>query len=332
MTTGESKPEDKGRTDALSSWLPDDWRSPAAWLEQAHRAARLLRRDVAHVTPWQLRQAIEVASRLNPGPWGGDFREVKTEHWHGAEVKWKEHDEGTVVWVHGGAFAFGSPRVYRAAAVHLARQSRCKVVLPVYRLAPEHPFPAAHDDVLAMLRHCLSHGEKLVLMGDSAGANLVLSAVEQCQKEGLDLAPLAGVAVLSPWCDLRQSSASVAQNAIAHSPFDQRDALEYIHNYLNGHDPRDPRVSPLMSSFQNWPPVYLEYAEDEFLAPDVKVLEDRFQKAGVVLHVRTEPRAVHGWQVLPEWLPEARRSSLAMGFWVRRALSLPPLPTLPSKD
>ena len=146
-------------------------------MEQAHRAARLLRRDVAHVTPWQLRQAIEVASRLNPGPWGGDFREVKTEHWHGAEVKWKEHDEGTVVWVHGGAFAFCSPRVYRAAAVHLARQSRCKVVLPAYRLAPEHPFPAAHDDVLAMLRHCLSHGEKLVLMGDSAGANLVLSAV-----------------------------------------------------------------------------------------------------------------------------------------------------------
>ena len=91
-----------------------------------------------------------MASRLNPGPWGGEFHERLEPTWRGAEVTWKEHDEGTVIWVHGGAFAFGSPRVYRAAAVHLARDP-----LPhraPHRLAPNHTYPQAHDDVFAAMR------------------------------------------------------------------------------------------------------------------------------------------------------------------------------------
>ena len=91
-------------------------------------SCRPLRRD-GPATPQQIRHAIELASRLiRDLGWG--VYERKGNGWQGAEVTWKEHDEGTVVWMHGGAFAFG-PRVYRAVAVHLARVSRCRVVLPV---------------------------------------------------------------------------------------------------------------------------------------------------------------------------------------------------------
>ena len=85
---GESSPS------SIAQWLPSEWGSKRAWLESAHRAARVLRRDVAQAKPEQIRQAIELASRLNPGPWGGEFHERLEPTWRGAEVTWKEHDEG----------------------------------------------------------------------------------------------------------------------------------------------------------------------------------------------------------------------------------------------
>ena len=135
-------------------------------------------------------------------------------------MTWKEREEGTLVWIHGGAF-FGSPQVYRAAAVHLARASRCKVVLPSYRLAPEHKHPAAHDDVRRGAT-LVYQGEKMVLIGDSAGGNLALAAVAHMMAEGKGGAGHLPVWLTSPWCDLRTNAASVAVNAVAHSPFDHQ--------------------------------------------------------------------------------------------------------------
>ena len=304
-------------------WLPEDWTSRSAWLESAHRAARVLRRQVAQATPQQLRQALEVAARVNPGPWGGDFHEVQFADWKGAEVTWKEHRQGTVVWVHGGAFAFGSPRVYRAAAVHLAKHTKCRVLMPAYRLAPEHTYPAAHDDVCRALEAiCAEYGD-VVVVGDSAGGNLVLSAMARLEESDSGQV-VRGVALLSPWCDLRPTARSIVQNAVAHSPFDSEDSMEYSQSYLGGHSPEDPRVSPILNrDDRRLPPVYLEWAEDEFLAPDIVLLHDQLERSGVDLTVRTELEAVHGWQTMPDLLPEAKRSSVALGEWARKQLDLP---------
>lgn len=307
-------------------WIPEDWKSTSAWLESAHRAARVLRRDVAKATPQQIRHALDMASRLNPGPWGGEFREVNYESWQGAEVRWKERDEGVVVWVHGGAFAFGSPRVYRAAAVHLARHSRCKVLLPSYRLAPEHVYPAAHDDVLQAIEGVLQEHESIVLVGDSAGGNLVLGAMQRMRGK-FGATRIRGVALLSPWCDLRPGAKSIEANAVSHSPFDDSDSLEYSQNYLSGHSASDPHVSALSGAeFGGLPPVYMEWARDEFLAPDVEALKNQLLASGVETSVRTEAEAVHGWQTLPDILPEAKRSSESLGRWIRERLSLAALP------
>lgn len=304
-------------------WLPEDWTSRSAWLESAHRAARVLRRQVAQATPQQLRQALEVAARVNPGPWGGDFHEVQFADWKGAEVTWKEHRQGTVVWVHGGAFAFGSPRVYRAAAVHLAKHTKCRVLMPAYRLAPEHTYPAAHDDVCRALEAIGAEFGDVVVVGDSAGGNLVVSAMARLE-ESDSCETVRGVALLSPWCDLRPTARSIAQNAVAHSPFDSEDSMEYSQSYLGGHSPEDPRVSPILNrDYRRLPPVYLEWAEDEFLAPDIVVLRDELERSGVDLTVRTELEAVHGWQTMPDLLPEAKRSSVALGEWARKQLDLP---------
>ena len=308
------------------SWFKPWSETSIPWLEHAHRAARTLRRDVAHASPQQIRQAIELASRLNPGPWGGEFQRVQEASWQGAVVNWKERNEGTLVWVHGGAFAFGSPQVYRAAAVHLARASRCKVVLPSYRLAPEHAYPSAHEDVHRAVKHWAVQGGKMILIGDSAGGNLALGAVAQMMAdEASGAGALAGVAVLSPWCDLRTNAASVAVNAVAHSPFDHQDAEEYAAQYLGDRDRSSAAVSPLLGTYKGWPDMYLEYAEDEFLAPDVVELCQKLRQDQVSLTVRTEPQAVHGWQLLPDFLPESKRSIAALAAWSRAQLGLPPL-------
>lgn len=306
---------------SIAQWLPSEWGSKRAWLESAHRAARVLRRDVAQAKPEQIRQAIELASRLNPGPWGGEFRERVEPTWRGAEVTWKEHDEGTVLWVHGGAFAFGSPRVYRAAAVHLARATRCRIVLPKYRLAPNHTYPQAHDDVFAAMRAVVQERGPVVLMGDSAGGNLAMGGMVRWMQEGLPLHQILALALLSPWCDLREEAVSIQHNMVAHSPFSHEDSMEYSKQYLAGHPATDANVSPLLqSSFEGWPEMYLEWALDEFLAPDVAALHVRLTTQGVDVTMRTEPEAVHGWQLLPDLLPEARRSSVALGAWIRARL------------
>ncbi|MGB0178828.1 MAG: alpha/beta hydrolase fold domain-containing protein [Flavobacteriales bacterium] len=317
MSGRESSPS------SIVQWLPSEWGSKRAWLESAHRAARVLRRDVAQAKPEQIRQAIELASRLNPGPWGGEFHERLETTWRGAEVTWKEHDEGTVIWVHGGAFAFGSPRVYRAAAVHLARATRCRIVLPKYRLAPNHTYPQAHDDVFAAMRAVVEERGPVVLMGDSAGGNLAMGGMARWIEEDLPLDQISSFALLSPWCDLREQAVSIQQNMVAHSPFSHEDSMEYSKQYLAGHPATDPNVSPLLqSSFEGWPAMYLEWALDEFLAPDVAALHARFQDADLDVTMRTEPEAVHGWQLLPDLLPEARRSSVALGAWIRARLGL----------
>ena len=306
-----------------NAWLPQHWGSKSAWLESAHHAARVFRRDVAQATPQQIRHAIEMASRLNPGPWGGEFKPFEFNDWRGAEVTWKEHAEGTVVWIHGGAFAFGSPRVYRAAAVHLARATRCRVVLPQYRLAPNHVHPTAHNDVEKALIASVKAFGQMVLLGDSAGGNLALSACLRAMSSSEVRNATAGLALLSPWCDLREESASVQANVVAHSPFNHEDSLEYSRMYLAGHNASDARVSPLLASnFDGLPPVYLEWALDEFLAPDIAQLSKKMGQAGVHLETRTEPQAVHGWQLLPDFLPEAKRSTAALGKWARIRLGL----------
>ena len=293
------------------------------WLEGAHWAARVLRRDVAHASPLQIRQALELASKLNPGPWAGEFTERQSPTWSGAEVTWKEQSEGTIVWVHGGAFAFGSARVYRAAAVHLARSSRCRILLPEYRMAPEHGYPAAHDDVDRALQGIAKEHENVVLVGDSAGGNLVLGVMQRHANDPSFLRSISGVALLSPWWDLRPNAQSILSNQIEHSPFDDQDSLQYSRSYLGQADATAVDVHVLSQpNFEGWPPVFMEWSNDEFLQPDMDILRTAFDAAGLELTVRVEDMAVHGWQVLPDLLPEAKRSSQSLGEWARKCLGL----------
>lgn len=175
-----------------------------------------------------------------------------------------------------------------------------EVWLPDYPLAPEQPFPAAH--------HALDRipiEGPMDIVGDSAGGNLALSWALRRQNGDR-------LALLSPWVDLRVDGVSSTINEADHSAFDREDLREYASLYLSGESPTNPECSPVLASKEKLATlgeVYIESAASELLNADAQLLASRLSEAGVDLTTHEEPKAHHGWQLLPDLLPEAKQSA-----------------------
>lgn len=293
---------------------------PERLLAVGHRMGRSVRRDYVGMTPQQIRLALDQLSRLNPGPFGAHFEMTKVGQTPTAKVTWPnaERRSGILLLVHGGGFAFGSARTHRALAVHLARTTGHEVWIPEYRLAPEHPFPAALEDLQAIALSMDVDRQPLVaVVGDSAGGNLAASLVQWLAS--LHPKRMArGCVLMSPWWDLSPQSRSNVQDAEAFSLFDRYDMLTYSNFYLQGANAQQPMASPLRGDFAGFPPTYLEGSLVEYLQPDIALGKEKLQAAGVDLVYREEEMALHGWQLFPDALPEARRSVEAISDFVKR--------------
>lgn len=234
---------------------------------------------------------------------------------------------GLVLFVHGGAMVMGSPRTHRGLALRLAGPVGCDALLPHYRLAPEHPFPAAFDDVCAAYLDLLARGHRpgrIVLAGDSGGGALALALLAAIGRHGWP-AP-AGAVVFSPLTDMSFSGASVAQNAARDLLLPAERCDEVAQMYLQGADPRDPRASPLWA---DWavppPPVFLAVAETEILRDDTLRMAARLRAAGgeaVVCRrgIPPAPPLPHVWPFLAPWLPEGRETLAEAQAFIRARL------------
>ncbi len=218
--------------------------------------------------------------------------------------------ERVVLYVHGGGFIACSPDTHRPIAARLAREWRAAVIVPDYHLAPEHPFPAGRDDILATWRWMLDTlgvtPAQTVFAGDSAGGGLAIAAALACADAGLP-APGALVA-FSPWTDLDCSGASCRENAERCAMF-RPAQLDAAARLYAGDLPRtDPRVSPLYADLSALPPLCIHASADELLRDDTVRLAERARAAGAVVHCRLWPAVPHVWQFLAGFLPEARDS------------------------
>lgn len=285
-----------------------------------HRIGRTLRRDYVGLTPQQIRVGLDQLSRLNPGPFGANFELMSLNSIPCARIFWPERTTklGIILWIHGGGFAFGSPRSHRALAVHLSKATGHEVWIPDYRLSPEHPFPAGLTDLQQVVQEMIRKGTPLLaIAGDSAGGNLAAALTQWMVQSFPEHLPKA-CALLSPWLDLSPQSRSNLQDEEALSPFDRYDMLTYSGFYLQGHSPEDPLVSPLRGSFEGFPRTYLEGSVVEYLWPDIQLGAEKLTKSGVELHFRQEQKALHGWQLFPDALPEAKRTLQALADWVKQ--------------
>ena len=270
-----------------------------------HQTVRTLRREVLDATPGQWRLAADTVARLYIPPRDLIVEPHERRGLPGELVRRQSIPDSAkpIVWIHGGGFAFGSPRTHRAAAAALSKATQRPVWLPHYPLAPEHPYPAALDALDGT-------GEEapLDIVGDSAGGNLALAwALRRGVGDRLIL--------LSPWLDLRVDGPSARTNASRNSAFDREDLREYAGLYLAGNTPTSPDCSPLLAtagSLSTLGPILLEHSETELLAGDSTAFVSACEAASLNLTHATEPAAPHGWQLFPDLLPEAKRSMTRM--------------------
>jgi len=188
-----------------------------------------------------------------------------------------------ILHVHGGGFVEGSATAYRHLVGHIAARAGTRAFVPGYRLAPEHPFPAAVDDVLAVYRGMDASGiRRIAVTGDSAGGNLAL-VLASCvaTKAVLVKAILVGAAALSPLTDLTLSGASYEARADADPYFTKQQLAEVVSAYLRGADANDPLASPLYGSFSGLPPIRIHVGDDEVLLDDSRRYVERAVAAGV---------------------------------------------------
>jgi epsilon-lactone hydrolase len=222
-----------------------------------------------------------------------------------------------VLYLHGGGYLFGSPKTHRQVLIAMAKAFQAPAYGLDYRLAPEHPFPAAVEDAAKAYQWLLSrHPEaSIVLAGDSAGAGLAIATAVGVRDSGWKL-PKAIVG-FSPYSDLAVTGASVETNAKSCAMFTPRGIREAAALYLGGADARDPRASPLYADLSGLPPMLLFASRHEILRDDTLRLADRASKAGVEVKLIVRDRLPHVWPVFVTLLPEARDAFAAVTAFAR---------------
>jgi acetyl esterase/lipase len=211
-----------------------------------------------------------------------------------------------VLYLHGGGYLFGSPKTHRQVLIAMAKAFKAPCYGLDYRLAPEHPFPAALEDATAAYRWLLlRHPQaQIILAGDSAGAGLAIATAVAVRDAALDR-PKAIIG-FSPYSDLAVTGASIEANAKSCAMFTPRGIREAAAIYLDGADARDPRASPLYADLTGLPPMLLFASRHEILRDDTLRLADRAAAAGVKVQLIVRDRLPHVWPVFVGLLPEAR--------------------------
>ena len=241
----------------------------------------------------------------------------------GVPVEWlrvpdREHD-AVVVFLHGGGYVACSIASHRDRAGRIALAAGCDGLIAEYRLAPEHPYPAALDDALAVCRAVQESGQRVLLAGDSAGGGLVLATMLALRDAG-DPLPLAAVAI-SPWCDLTLSAPSLSSR-IERDPFAHLDDLPgCVDAYLVDHDPRDPLVSPLFADLHGLPPLLVQVGSEETLFDDARRLAERAAATGVPIVFEEWIGMFHTWHAYPVALEAADAAIAHAGEFLGRYAS-----------
>lgn len=230
-------------------------------------------------------------------------------------------DTSCILYLHGGGYVLGSRHSHRGLAGHLANAVGARALLAEYRLAPEHPFPAALDDAVAVYRALLEDFDhrSIVISGDSAGGGLALSTAMRIRDEGLP-SP-AGVALISPWTDLAGTGESLVTNADVEIMLDPTRVTEVAELYHPGTGADHPYVSPLYGDYAGLPPLLIQVGDEEVLLSDATRVAERAEAAGVAVALRVWPRMWHVWHMFTPWMPDARRAVNEYARWAIGVIS-----------
>jgi monoterpene epsilon-lactone hydrolase len=272
----------------------------------------------------ELRRRTDAGARLLPVP--GDVS-VQTAESGGVPGEWivprGAPPDRALLYIHGGGFIFCSLVTHRALVARIARAAGTRAFSIDYRLAPEHPFPAALDDCLAAYRGLLQGGfdpKRIVVAGDSAGGTLTLVLMLALRRAG-DPLPAAGVC-LSPVTDMLWTGESMRSKKSGDPVFPDGGSGplgKSIHSgYIGSEDPRNPLISPLYGDPRGWPPILFHVGENEVLLDDSTRMAERVRAAGGQAEIVVWNGMWHVFQVFAPILPEANRSIRRIGEFIAK--------------
>jgi epsilon-lactone hydrolase len=222
-----------------------------------------------------------------------------------------------VLYFHGGGYCIGTADLYRDFLWRIAAATRAQVLFFEYRLAPEHPFPAALDDAVAAYRWLTARFDRrhIAFAGDSAGGGLLIATMLRLRDEGGALPSAA--AALSPWADLALTGASLRSNAGADPMLDPANMPDLVRNYCAGADPHDPYISPIYGDPAGLPPTLIQAGSDEILRDDAVRMADKMRAAGCEAELELWEKMPHVWHLYARLIPEGRRAVTRIGEFLQ---------------
>ncbi len=268
-----------------------------------------------------LRAKLAEPQPLLPVPDNIEVRQIDERHVKGEWQTFDGADAGIILYFHGGAYCVMSAATHRHVTAALALEARAKVFSVDYRLAPEHPFPAAIEDAMAAYNWLLALGtppEKIVMAGDSAGAGLVMATLVTLRDRAEPL-PAAAIC-LSPWVDLSMSKETI--DRYIDDPMVDPGLIEQaIKHYLQGADGWNPLASPLFADLGNLPPLYILAGKAEFFCGEAELLAAKASEDGTDTKLDAWDHMFHDWPFFHPILSEGRDAITRMADFAREKLA-----------
>ena len=265
----------------------------------------------------EIRSAMDAATAQIPPAEGTRMTQGEFGGVRGEEVVFTgSPPNGSVLFLHGGGYVMGGPQTHRGLTSRLAKASGASVVAIDYRLAPEHPFPAALDDAEAAYRALLARqpARSIVVAGDSAGGGLALALALRLKQSGVPQP--AGFFVISPWTDLLQSSETCTTKADV-DPIISREGLDGMASaYLGEADGRDPLASPVYGDFAGVAPILIHVGADEVLLGDSVSMSLVAGASGAAVRLEIWPEMIHVWHSFADRLAQSREAIAVAAQWI----------------
>ena len=274
--------------------------------------------DIEKVNVASARKRLDFFAGLMPTAPGVEVREDSIA---GLHAEWLTPDPAPerklLLYLHGGAYSMGSCKSHRCFVSHIAREAGVVALVPEYRLAPEHPFPAAIEDAVGVYRALLEKGYEpadIVVAGDSAGGALSV-AMSLTLRDAGDALPGA-MLLLSPLLDLTGQGDSIRTRVDQDPWFDPNDLWHVARHYCDDTERTDPLVSPVFADASGMPPTLIQVGDDEILLSDSERFAENMRASGGQVDVDVWPGMWHVWQMFIGLMPESRRAVEKLGRFI----------------
>jgi len=234
------------------------------------------------------------------------------------------HEDRVILYLHGGGYNICSPNTHRELATNISKASGATVLIPDYRLAPEHPFPGALEDATIAYRWLLDNGftgSKIAIAGDSAGGGLSIATAISLRDAG-GPSP-ASIACISPWTDLSMSGNSIKTQAEIDPMINLQLLKIMASNYIGDAAPRSPLISPLYADLKAISPLLIHVGSDEMLLDDSIGIAEKAERSGVDVTLKIYDHMWHVFHLNARLMPEAKHAIKELGSFIRKHYDIP---------